>query len=208
LTTTDRRFAGFLDELRIYNRPLTDDEVTLMYKNPDQVANKDTIMFLGSNINVNSTNTCATDFKWTPAADVANPTLARTVITPRAGGLFKYVLTMKESQCTAIDTLKVTVIDPATLDCDQIFLPKAFTPNGDGQNDEFFISNPYAIPELLDLEITDAWGARMFYTNDKFGKWDGTFDGKILNPGVYVWKARFKCKGETKSNFGSVTLIK
>jgi CHU_C Type IX secretion signal domain len=60
----------------------------------------------------------------------------------------------------------------------------------------------------LDLEITDAWGARMFYTNDKFGKWDGTFDGKILNPGVYVWKARFKCKGETKSNFGSVTLIK
>jgi gliding motility-associated-like protein len=208
LTTTDRRFSGFLDELRIYNRPLSDDEVALLFRRPDRIANKDTIMFLGSTINVNSTNTCATDFKWSPAADVANATVAKTIITPKAGGLFKYVLTMKESQCTAIDTLKVTVIDPATLDCEKIFLPKAFTPNGDGQNDEFFISNPYAIPEVLDFEVLDAWGATMFYTTNKFEKWDGTFGGKTLNPGVYVWKVRFQCKNDIKSNFGSVTIIK
>ena len=208
LTTTDRRFAGFLDELRIYNRPLSDDEVGLLFRSPDRIANKDTIMFLGSSINVNSTNTCAKDFKWTPAADVDSPLVAKTVIKPTRGGTFKYVLTMKEAQCTAIDTLKVTVIDPATLDCNKIFLPKAFTPNGDGLNDYFFISNPYAITDLLDFEILDAWGGRMFYSTDKFEKWDGTFGGKTLNPGVYVWKARFDCKGETKSNFGSVTIIK
>jgi gliding motility-associated-like protein len=208
LTTTDRRFSGFLDELRIYNRPLTDDEVGLLYRAPDRIANKDTIMFLGSTINVNSTNTCATDFKWTPAADVDSPLVAKTIIKPRAGGYFKYVLTMKEAQCTSVDTLRVTVIDPKTLACDQVFLPKAFTPNGDGPNDYFFISNPYAIEELLDFEILDAWGARMFYTVDKFAKWDGTFGGKSLNPGVYVWKTRFKCKDEIKSNFGSVTIIK
>jgi gliding motility-associated-like protein len=208
LSTTDRRFAGFLDELRIYNRPLSDDEVALLFRSPDRIANRDTIMFLGSTINVSATTTCAPDFKWSPAADVANPLVNKTVITPRAGGLFKYVLTMKEAQCTAVDTLKVTVIDPATLDCDKIFLPKAFTPNGDGQNDFFFISNPFAIPELLDFEIFDAWGAKMFYTNDKFAQWDGTFAGKTLNPGVYVWKARFECKNEVKSNFGSVTILK
>ncbi len=208
LTTTDRRFAGFLDELRVYNRPLSDDEVALLFRSPDRIVNRDTIMFLGSTINVSATNTCATDFKWAPAADVANPLAAQTVITPKAGGVFKYVLTMKEPQCTAVDTLKVTVIDPATLDCEKVFLPKAFTPNGDGPNDYFFISNPYAIPELLDFEILDAWGARMFYTTDKFEKWDGSFGGKTLNPGVYVWKARFVCKNEIKSNFGSVTIIK
>jgi gliding motility-associated-like protein len=208
LTTTDRRFAGFLDELRIYNRPLTDDEVSLLYRAPDRIANKDTIMFLGSNIKVNSTRTCATDFKWSPAPDVENPTAAKTIITPKAGGLFKYVLTIKEPQCTSIDTLRVTVIDPASLDCKELFLPKAFTPNDDGHNDEFFISNPYAIDEVLDFEILDAWGGRMYYTTDKFAKWDGSFAGKILNPGVYVWKARFKCKNEILTNFGSVTLIK
>ena len=208
LTTTDRRFAGFLDELRIYNRPITEDEVRLLFRSPDRIANQDTIMFLGSSIQASVTSTCTTDFKWTPAADVSNPTSAKTTIKPQAGGVFKYVLTMKEAQCTAVDTLKVTVIDPKTLDCDKIFLPKAFTPNGDGVNDYFFISNPYAIEELLDFEILDAWGARMHYSTDKFEKWDGTFLGKALNPGVYVWKARFQCKNDVKSNFGSVTIIK
>jgi gliding motility-associated-like protein len=208
LSTTDRKFAGFLDELRIYNRPLSDDEVTLLFRSPDRVANQDTIMFLGSVINVKATSTCANIFKWSPAADVANPDTSITVITPKKGGTFKYVLTMKESQCTAVDTLKVTVIDPKTLDCGSIFLPKAFTPNGDGPNDLFFISNPYAIEELLDFEIFDAWGAQMFYTTDKFAKWDGTFAGKALNPGVYVWKTRFRCREELKSNFGTVTIIK
>jgi gliding motility-associated-like protein len=208
LTTTDRRFAGFIDELRIYNRPLTDDDVTALFRSPDRIANQDTIMFLGSTINVRATRTCAPDLKWTPAADVRDPNLGQTVITPKKGGIFKYILTMKEAQCTSVDTLKVTVIDPATLACDNIFLPKAFTPNGDGQNDFFFISNPYAIPTLLDFEIFDAWGAKMFYTTDKFAKWDGTFAGKTLNPGVYVWKARFECNNETKANFGSVTIIK
>ena len=186
LSTTDRRFGGFMDELRIYNRPLSDDEVRLLFTSPDRIANKDTIMFLGSSIKVSPTKTCATDFKWTPATDIDNPLVAKTIITPKKGGIFKYVLTMKEPQCTAVDTLKVTVIDPATLDCNQVFLPKAFTPNGDGLNDYFFISNPYAIEELLDFEILDAWGGRMYYSTDKFEKWDGTFGGKTLNPGVYV----------------------
>jgi gliding motility-associated-like protein len=208
LSTTDRRFAGFIDEFRIYNRPITDDEVALLFRSPDRIANRDTIMFLGSNIKVSATTTCATEFKWTPPADVSNPTSSKATIVPIKGGFFKYVLTMKEAQCTSIDTLKVTVIDPATLDCEQVFLPKAFTPNGDGQNDYFFISNPYAITELLDFEILDAWGGRMYYSTDRFDKWDGTFNGKLLNPGVYVWKARFLCKNDIKTSFGSVTIIK
>ncbi len=208
LQTTDRKFAGFLDELRIYDRPLTDIEVGMLYSAPDRIANKDTIMFLGSSIKTKITRTCASDFTWSPREDITNYRVDSTTITPKAGGIFKYVLTMKEPQCTALDTLEVKVIDPKTLDCGRVFLPNAFTPNGDGLNNEFFISNPFAIEQLDVFEVFDSWGSKMFTTTDKFQKWDGTFNGKPVNPGVYVWKARFRCHDQMMSDFGSVTLLK
>jgi gliding motility-associated-like protein len=208
LQTTDRKFAGYLDELRIYDRPLTEEEVGLLYAAPDRIANRDTIMFLGSSIKMKVTRTCATDFTWSPREDLTNYKSDTTIITPKTGGIFKYVLTMKESQCTALDTLEVKVIDPKTLDCGKIFLPNAFTPNSDGLNNEFFISNPFAIEQLDVFEVFDSWGSKMFTTTDKFAKWDGTFNGTPVNPGVYVWKARFRCRDQVMSDFGSVTLLK
>jgi gliding motility-associated-like protein len=208
LQTTDRKFAGYLDEFRVYDRPLSETEVGMLYSAPDRIANRDTIMFLGSSIKTKVTRTCAGDFTWSPREDVSNYRVDTTTITPKAGGIFKYVLTMKEAQCTALDTLEVKVIDPKTLDCGRIFLPNAFTPNGDGLNNEFFISNPYAIEQLDVFEIFDSWGSKMFTTTDKFQKWDGKFNGKEVNPGVYVWKARFRCHDQVMSDFGSVTLLK
>lgn len=208
LQTTDRKFAGYLDELRIYDRPLSEDEVGLLYAAPDRIANRDTIMFLGSSIKMKVTRTCATDFTWSPREDLTNYRTDTTTITPKAGGIFKYILTMKEPQCTALDTIEVKVVDPKTLDCGKIFLPNAFTPNGDGLNNEFFISNPYALEQLEVFEIFDSWGSKMFTTKDKFEKWDGTFNGTPVNPGVYVWKARYRCRDQVLSDFGSVTVLK
>ena len=208
LQTTDRKFAGYLDELRVYDRPLSEVEIGLLYAAPDRIANRDTIMFLGSSIKMKVTRTCATDFTWSPRDDVSNYRVDTTTITPKTGGTFKYVLTIKESQCTALDTIEVKVIDPKSLDCGKIFLPNAFTPNGDGLNNEFFISNPYAIEQLDIFEIFDSWGSKMFTTTDKFQKWDGTFNGKAVNPGVYVWKARFRCQNQVLSDFGSITVLK
>ena len=206
--TTDRKYAGYLDELRLYDRAINDDEVTALYVSPDRIANRDTIIFLGSNIKTSITATCSTDFTWTPKEGVTDDKSAKTTITPSKGGEFKYILTMKEQQCTALDTLKIRVIDPKDLECNQLFVPKAFTPNGDGLNDAFYISNPYAIDEVLAFEILDGWGGRVFYTQDRFERWDGTFNGQKLNPGVFLWKVKYKCKGVEKIDFGSVTLLK
>jgi gliding motility-associated-like protein len=208
LQTTDRKFAGYLDELRIYDRPLSETEVGLLYAAPDQIANRDTIMFLHSSIKMRVNRTCATDFTWSPKEDLTSFRTDTTTITPKTGGIFKYVLTMKEAQCTSLDTIQVKVIDPATLDCGRIYLPNAFTPNGDGLNNEFFISNPFAIEQLDIFEIFDSWGSKMFSTTNKFDHWDGTFNGKPLNPGVYVWKARFRCRNQALSDFGSITILK
>jgi gliding motility-associated-like protein len=208
LATTDRKFGGFIDEFRVYDRPLNEIDVQLLYNAPDRIANRDTIIFLGRSIDARSTKTCATDYKWSPRNEMSAPDSSKTKITPTAAGTFKYILTMKEPQCTALDTLEVKVVDPKTLDCGKVFLPTAFTPNNDGRNDQFYISNPYAIEELLDFEIVDSWGAKVFTTKDVEAKWDGTFNGKELNPSVYVWKVKYRCKGQDLQDFGTVTLIK
>jgi gliding motility-associated-like protein len=209
--TADKKFKGFIDELRIYDRAINDDEVAALYTAPDQVENRDTIIFLGASIPTRMTNTCATEFSWLPKEDIADPKSGETVITPTQGGQFKYVLTMKEGTCTTLDTINVKVVDPKDLDCTKLFVPNAFTPNGNGINERFYISNPETVDEIVSFEVLDAWGGRMYYTKEKRpidGGWDGTFNGTPVNPQVYLWKARYKCKGQELSQFGSVTLIK
>jgi gliding motility-associated-like protein len=70
----------------------------------------------------------------------------------------------------------------------QIYLPNSFSPNGDGTNDCF---RAFAAPGLQFLEfqllVFDRWGGKVFETNDPNGCWDGTFKGKVLNPGVLAW---------------------
>jgi gliding motility-associated-like protein len=209
--TIDKKFKGLIDELRIYDRAINDAEVAALYTAPDQLENRDTVIFLGANIPTRLTTTCSTEFSWLPKEDVADSKSGETTITPVQGGQFRYVLTMKEGQCTTLDTINVKVVDPKDLDCTKLYVPNAFTPNGNGINERFYISNPETVDEIISFEILDAWGGRMYFTKDKRpadGGWDGTFNGSPVNPQVFLWKARYKCKGQELSQFGSVTLIK
>jgi gliding motility-associated-like protein len=209
LATTDKKFIGYLDEVRIYPTALTDAQIGDLYYSPDRIANRDTIIFLGGSVKGNITPTCATFFNWSPSADLSDSTHFVTTITPSKGGNFTYFLRFKESQCTALDSFHVRVIDPQDLNCEKLYIPTAFTPNGDALNELFFISNPDALVDgLISFEILDAWGARMFYTEDKKAGWDGSFNGQKVNPGVYLWKARFKCKGAELTDAGSVTVLR
>ena len=108
----------------------------------------------------------------------------------------------------ATDTIQITVIDPEELPC-AAQLPRAFTPNGDGRNDTYGISNSVVLEgRLIEFEIFDRWGGRIFSTTDPFAKWDGTFNGKELNPGVLLYRVRFMCGDEELTDMGSLTLLR
>jgi len=67
----------------------------------------------------------------------------------------------------------------------QVFIPNAFTPNGDGLNDQFQ-------PEVSDvdfvrLSIFNRWGERIFEGENSSASWDGTFKGALAEDGVYVY---------------------
>ena len=207
-----RKFAGYLDEIRLYDEALAASDIADLYFSPDKIANRDTIIFLGGKVQMGITSSCATktSFTWTPTTGVSDTKIPNPIITPTTGGDYRYTLSIGDSAafCVAQDTINIQVVDPKTLDCGSIYLPKAFTPNGDGLNEVFSISNPYALEELLAFEIFDAWGGRIFNTTDKFQGWNGAYANNPVNPGVYLWKAQYRCKGNLLSAFGSVTVLK
>lgn len=207
----ETNFDGIIDDLRIYNRALDNKEIADLYFAPDQIASRDTLIFLGNSVNINLTPTCATDFSWSSSQDIQfSSTLDEPTITPTQAGEFFYEVEMADNltNCIATDVIRVNVIDPDDLDCSIAFVPKAFTPNDDGLNDTYGISNPFAIQELISFEIFDRWGGLIFTTDDPFQHWDGTFEGQEVNPGVFLYKLNYVCQGEEKLLAGSLTIIR
>jgi gliding motility-associated-like protein len=111
------------------------------------------------------------------------------------------------NNCTDTICRDVTVEDVLTP-----YVPNAFTPNGDGRNDFFFMS--VNIPVITDFEmlIYDRWGQLVFRTTDPYEPWLGSFNnsGEILPTGVYAYRiryevARIKSKREL---MGHVSLLK
>lgn len=76
------------------------------------------------------------------------------------------------------------VIDPDLL----IYVPNAFTPDGDGINDAFLPSlDGFAVREY-NLTIWNRWGELIFETNDESVAWDGSLGGSLVQDGVYIWQ--------------------
>ena len=201
-----QRFHGVIDELRIYERVLGDKEIEELFLNPDEILTRDTILFTGDALPIEITQTCASSFNWTPSNGVDMPGSATPTITPDSTTLYR--LFFNDATCVAQDSIQVIVVNPGELDCDKIFFPTAFTPNEDGRNDDFGISNPFAVEELISFEVFNRWGERIFYTENSREKWDGRYKGKDQNPGVYLYKIIYNCQSEERAISGSVTLLK
>lgn len=193
-TTTDR-FRGKFDELYIYNRALSEAEIQELFLAPDMIGQRDQIIYLGESVEATVPVTCANSFTWTPADGVDNFQAQNPTITPTATTTYQ-VSVLDDIGCVTTDTIKITVIDPSTLNCSGIFLPKAFTPNNDGLNDTYGISNPQAIENLVSFDIFDRWGTRVFSTANSFETWDGVYKGQLLNAGIFVYQVTYICEGQ------------
>ncbi len=212
ICTSDKFFKGDFDELRIYNKALSDDEITLAHLRPDQIGNRDTLIYLGDGAQIfvtgstNSTTACGSTFSWQPTTGVSDPAAKEPFLAPTVSTTYR--LSIIHSDCVAQDSIFIQVIDPDTLDCSRVFLPNAFTPNGDGRNETFGISNPFAVPDLISFEVFDRWGGRLFSSESAHEQWDGRAGGKEVNPGIFLWRLHYRCQGEEKVRSGSLTLIR
>lgn len=88
-----------------------------------------------------------------------------------------------------------------------LYVPTAFSPNGDGLNDIFTSAGEFV--QDFDLRIYDRWGKLLFQTTDVTNGWDGTVNGKPTPEGVYIFRMMVVgYDGQVLQRDGSVTLIR
>jgi gliding motility-associated-like protein len=118
----------------------------------------------------------------------------------------KYIVEVVDARgCKEKDSI---VIDPGTC-CEEVFIPNAFSPNGDGVNDIFRVTTATGI-ELKQFEVYDRWGKKVWYTNDFREGWDGTDRGALRDMNTYYYIFWYICltDGETYMKKGDVNLIR
>ncbi|MGA2823413.1 MAG: gliding motility-associated C-terminal domain-containing protein, partial [Bacteroidales bacterium] len=89
-------------------------------------------------------------------------------------------------------------------------IPNAFTPNGDGVNDQFRIyGTPIENITKYNFQIFNRWGQKIFETTNIEDAWDGKLNGQYCPAGVYVWELFYEDSKKTKiTNRGTVMLIR
>lgn len=87
----------------------------------------------------------------------------------------------------------------------QLYIPNAFTPNGDGMNDQFGVKGE----GIRDFQIYvyDRWGEVIFESNNPSKQWDGSYKGQPVQEGTYVYQVFSNGSGK-RSRTGSVTLVR
>lgn len=103
------------------------------------------------------------------------------------------------------DTIQVSFESCETL----LWLPNAFSPNSDGQND-FFMARGANISDFR-MDIYNRWGELVFETNDINQGWDGRISGKNCPSDVYVWYIQYRGPeeiGKARTQKGNVLLLR
>lgn len=87
-----------------------------------------------------------------------------------------------------------------------IAVPTAFTPNRDGRNDYLYPLSAYRTSNL-EFKIFNKFGRQLFAGKDAASKWDGTFNGILQPPGVYVWFLHYTDTDTGKTVFKKGTSV-
>lgn len=118
-----------------------------------------------------------------------------------------YLITMTayDFKCNNIGTITELVQFTGTFE--GVFVPNAFTPNGDGNNDVLYVRG-LGITEVQ-LFVYDRWGEKVFETNSQDKGWDGKYEGMLVDPGIFAYYLNIIfCDGEKYFEKGNISLIK
>ena len=162
----------------------------------------DTTINIGETASIMATG--GLNYNWTPNINnsIACETCSNTVVQPLVST--KYIVVASNSQyCVVQDTVKIIV----DIDCGDFFIPNVFSPNDDGLND--LINVHGRCISTYNLQIFSRWGEKVFETSSTENSWDGTYKGKKMDKGVFVYKADgVSIDGQSFRFKGNITLIR
>jgi len=95
-----------------------------------------------------------------------------------------------------------------------IYVPNAFSPDGNGDNDIFYIFSDASVEKIRSFLVFNRWGESVFEVynsqpNDPRWGWDGSYRGEPVNAAVYVWFAEIEFKnGDVEIIKGDVVIMR
>ena len=166
---------------------------------PKVFAGRDTTCNLDDQIYINATGTGT--ITWVSGDNITCKDCPNTQIIPKYTGCY-IAESVNEFGCKVKDEVCINI----TTD-HGIYIPSAFTPNGDGLNDIFLVYG-HSISEVK-MDIFDRWGEKLFSSNDMAKGWNGVYKNVDCEIGVYVYKVTYKGLDNKKhEKVGHVTLNK
>jgi len=173
---------------------------------PVVVSSADVSINMGQSATIAVTGN-GTKFLWSPKQTLSCDTCSSTKAFPASTTLY-YVTVSDNNGCSRLDSVLVTVVE----NCGQnIFIPNAFSPNGDGKNDRLLIGYTGTINCFItfSFEIYDRWGNQVFDSTDLAFGWDGTYKGRQMDNAVFVYSLQgVLTDGSSVSKKGNISLIK
>ena len=177
----------------------TDSVTITIFPLPQVDAGADQYIDFGDRAYLNASGNSV--YRWSPDKWL-NCTVCPSPVSIPDSTITYYVTVTSAEGCTAVDSVTVFVKQvPA------IFVPNAFTPNGNGTNE--FFAPKFTNMKEVEVKIFDRWGEMIASWNDLNGHWDGTYKGRIVQQDVYVWviDATDIYDKKTKRT-GTVTVVK
>jgi gliding motility-associated-like protein len=158
----------------------------------------DTSILFGESVQLTSSG--GSTYVWTPAQGLNCSTCSNPVASPATNTTYTLMVT-SDSGCSVSQTITIDV------SCGNIFIPDAFSPNNDGQNDYLYVRGDCI--KTMQFEIFDRWGNKVFETTDKSIPWNGQCRGEAMNTGSYVYYlSATMYDGTTQTKKGNVTLVR
>lgn len=148
---------------------------------------EDELIRLGDSVQLQAlTNVDQVDVVWDPPTDLSCVDCLDPIAKPLATSIYTVTIS-NNGDCATSDNIRI-VVDPEP----PVFIPNAFSPNGDGANDFFLVQADGIIQNIQYFGIFDRWGTLVFERNNfapnsEANGWDGNYRGQPAPLGVYVY---------------------
>jgi gliding motility-associated-like protein len=185
-------------------KPGTDTVIVRVLPEVVAFAGRDTAVVIGQTLQLNASG--GVKYEWSPSLGLSSTEVSNPVAVyqqPNAGIRYKLAV-YNEAGCVDSAYLRVKVFKTMP----SVFVPNAFTPNGDGVND---ILRPVSagLKKIDYFHVYNRWGQLVFSGSETSQGWDGSVGGKPQAPGSFVWMVKATdYTGAAYVQKGTVTLIR
>ena len=197
VTVNDSRNCASDTTLEVFN-----DSIFKIFATP-----ADTSILLGGKVPIqitNSPNTVIQTLTYRPSQYLSCVGCTSTVVNPISSMLYE-ITAVDTNGCIWVDSVNIEVIPDYP-----VFVPNAFSPGGDGRNDFLEVFGNKEAWKQMRFMLFNRWGEKVYESTDRNFKWDGMFNGKYVEPGVFVYSLNIVwIDNHIRKDFkGSITILR